>query len=92
MCNQARKCVFANCNNEAETDGECSSCAECGNEFWRLVCKETACNKACAICDGEFHHYLPDFNGEGSAVTVCKHCDIELPSDVMDVFEKAAFL
>lgn len=93
MGKPARKCVFANCNNDAETDDEFSSCVDCSKKFWQLVCKETACNKPCDVCDGEFHHYLPDFNGDGEAVTICKHCDVELPEDVLDVFEqKAAFL
>lgn len=88
MSDEPRKCVFANCNNEAETNDEYSSCAECGKEFWQLVCEKTACDEMCDVCDGEFHHYLPDFNNVGDAVTICKHCDVELPYDVLEVFEQ----
>lgn len=40
----------------------------------------TVCAKHCSVCEGQDHHWMPDFDEEsGDPIMVCKHCDAEKP-------------
>jgi len=33
------------------------------------------CERHCAICDGDDHHWLAECDSDGAPIMVCKHCE-----------------
>jgi hypothetical protein len=85
-----KKCVFVNCQNQTQSDDP--FCLDCQIEFYTKVLKGTSCNSPCNVCEGEYHHYMPDFDNDNEPITACKHCDVALPYDIFDLFETKGYL